>query len=51
MEELLGLAVSTMNPLPSIAILPLTIISFGLTPTAIIGVILNSTVWPGPRAG
>lgn len=46
MEDLLGLAVAVMNPLPSIALLPLAMIWFGLTPTAIVVVILNSTVWP-----
>ncbi|MDT2007992.1 ABC transporter permease [Rhodococcus opacus] len=46
MDDLLSLVVSIMNPLPSIAILPLAMIWFGLTPTAIVVVILNSTVWP-----
>ncbi|CCG05222.1 ABC transporter permease [Blastococcus saxobsidens] len=45
-HDLLKLLVSILNPLPSIAILPLAMIWFGLTPTAIIVVILNSTVWP-----
>lgn len=45
-HDLLTLLVSVLNPLPSIAILPLAMIWFGLTPTAIIVVILNSTVWP-----
>ncbi len=45
-HDLLTLLVSLLNPLPSIAILPLAMIWFGLTPTAIIVVILNSTVWP-----
>lgn len=46
MDDFLGLVVAVMNPLPSIALLPLAMIWFGLTPTAIIVVILNSTVWP-----
>lgn len=46
MDDLLSLIVSIMNPLPSIAILPLAMIWFGLTPTAIVVVILNSTIWP-----
>lgn len=45
-HDLLTLLVSILNPLPSIAILPLAMIWFGLTPTAIVVVILNSTVWP-----
>lgn len=45
-HDLLTLLVSVLNPLPSIAILPLAMIWFGLTPTAIVVVILNSTVWP-----
>ncbi len=45
-HDLLTLLVSLLNPLPSIAILPLAMIWFGLTPTAIIVVVLNSTVWP-----
>ena len=45
-DDLLSLVVSVMNPLPSIAILPLAMIWFGLTPTAIVVVILNSTIWP-----
>ena len=45
-HDLLTLLVSLLNPLPSIAILPLAMIWFGLTPTAIVVVILNSTVWP-----
>lgn len=45
-HDLLKLLVSVLNPLPSIAILPLAMIWFGLTPTAIVVVILNSTVWP-----
>lgn len=45
-HDLLTLLVSLLNPLPSIAILPLAMIWFGLTPTAIVVVVLNSTVWP-----
>lgn len=45
-HDVLKLLVSIFNPLPSIAILPLAMIWFGLTPTAIVVVILNSTVWP-----
>lgn len=46
MHDFLTLIVSVLNPLPSIAILPLAMIWFGLTQTAIIVVILNSTIWP-----
>jgi NitT/TauT family transport system permease protein len=46
MHDFLSLVVSVLNPLPSIAILPLAMIWFGLTQTAIIVVILNSTIWP-----
>lgn len=45
-QDLLSLLVSIFNPLPSIAILPLALIWFGLTPTAIVFVVLNSTIWP-----
>lgn len=45
-HDFLGLIVAILNPLPSIAILPLAMIWFGLTQTAIIVVILNSTIWP-----
>ena len=45
-HDFLGLIVAVLNPLPSIAILPLAMIWFGLTQTAIIVVILNSTIWP-----
>lgn len=46
MHDFLTLIVSVLNPLPSIAILPLAMIWFGLTQTAIVVVILNSTIWP-----
>lgn len=46
MHDFLSLIVSVLNPLPSIAILPLAMIWFGLSQTAIVVVILNSTIWP-----
>jgi NitT/TauT family transport system permease protein len=45
-RDLLSLLVAIFNPLPSIAILPLAMIWFGLTPTAIIFVIVHATTWP-----
>lgn len=45
-EELLQTLVSLFNPLPAIAILPLSLLWFGFTETAIILVIVFSVVWP-----
>jgi NitT/TauT family transport system permease protein len=45
-HDALSVLSSILNPLPSIAILPLAMIWFGLTPTAIIVVIVQATIWP-----
>ena len=45
-EDILVLLTSILNPLPSIAILPLAILWFGLNTTALTVVIANAVVWP-----
>ena len=45
-EDVLVLLTSMLNPLPSIAILPLAILWFGLSETALIVVIANAVTWP-----
>jgi NitT/TauT family transport system permease protein len=45
-EDILVLLTSILNPLPSIAILPLAILWFGLNTTALIVVIANAVTWP-----
>jgi NitT/TauT family transport system permease protein len=45
-RDFLGVLVSVFNPLPSVAILPLAMIWFGITPTAIVFVVVNSSLWP-----
>jgi NitT/TauT family transport system permease protein len=45
-HDLLAILTSIFNPLPGVAILPLAMIWFGLTPTAIIFVVAYATVWP-----
>jgi NitT/TauT family transport system permease protein len=45
-EDLLVLLTSMLNPLPSIAVLPLAILWFGLTTTSLMVVIANAVVWP-----
>jgi NitT/TauT family transport system permease protein len=45
-EDILVLLTSILNPLPSIAILPLAILWFGLNTTALTVVIVNAVVWP-----
>jgi NitT/TauT family transport system permease protein len=45
-EDVLVLLTSMLNPLPSIAILPLAILWFGLSQTALILVIANAVTWP-----
>jgi NitT/TauT family transport system permease protein len=45
-KDFLMLFTAMINPLPSIAILPLAIIWFGLNNTALIFVIANAVVWP-----
>lgn len=45
-QDLLGLLSAILNPLPSIAILPLAMIWFGLNETSIVFVIVLATMWP-----
>lgn len=45
-RDLLTVLTAILNPLPGIAILPLAMLWFGLTPTAIIVVVVQSAVWP-----
>lgn len=45
-NDLLAVLTSVFTPLPSIAILPLAMIWFGLSTTALVVVIMNSTIWP-----
>lgn len=45
-EDLLVLFTSMLNPLPSIAVLPLAILWFGLNSTALVVVIANAVIWP-----
>jgi NitT/TauT family transport system permease protein len=45
-DDVLVLLTSMLNPLPSIAILPLAILWFGLSETALIIVIANAVTWP-----
>lgn len=45
-EDFLILVSSMLNPLPSIAILPLAILWFGLSENALIFVVTNAIVWP-----
>lgn len=45
-EDVLVLLTSMLNPLPSIAILPLAILWFGLSSTALVVVIANAVTWP-----
>ena len=45
-EDILVLLTSMLNPLPSIAILPLAILWFGLSTTSLIFVIANAVTWP-----
>ncbi len=45
-EDVLVLLTSMINPLPAIAILPLAILWFGLSSTALVFVIANAVTWP-----
>lgn len=45
-EDILVLLTSMINPLPSVAVLPLAILWFGLNTTALIVVIANAVIWP-----
>jgi NitT/TauT family transport system permease protein len=45
-HDLLRVFTSAFNPLPSIAVLPLAMLWFGLTPRSIVFVVALATVWP-----
>ncbi|MGH3628172.1 MAG: ABC transporter permease [Sciscionella sp.] len=45
-DDLLTILSSMINPLPSIAILPLAILWFGLNTQALIFVVANAVIWP-----
>lgn len=45
-QDLLAVLSAVLNPLPSIAILPLAMIWFGLRPESIIFVVALATIWP-----
>jgi NitT/TauT family transport system permease protein len=45
-EDLLRMLVAILNPLPGVAILPLAMLWFGLTETAVLFVIANAAAWP-----
>jgi NitT/TauT family transport system permease protein len=45
-HDVLSVLIAVMNPLPAIAILPLAMIWFGITPKTIIFVVGLATVWP-----
>lgn len=45
-HDLLIVLTAIFNPLPGIAILPLTMLWFGLTPLSIIVVVVQSALWP-----
>lgn len=44
--DLLSTLSSMLNPLPAIAILPLAMIWLGLTPQALVLVLVHATIWP-----
>ena len=45
-QDLLSVLSAVLNPLPSIAILPLAMIWFGLNPQSIIFIVALATIWP-----
>jgi NitT/TauT family transport system permease protein len=45
-HDLLRVFTSAFNPLPAIAVLPLAMLWFGLTPRSIVFVVALATVWP-----
>ncbi|GCE12779.1 ABC transporter permease [Tengunoibacter tsumagoiensis] len=45
-RDILTVFTALLSPLPGIAILPLTMIWFGLSPAAIIFVVVHSALWP-----
>ena len=45
-RDLLSILVSVFNPLPGVAVLPLAMLWFGLTPAAIVFVVTYGALWP-----
>jgi NitT/TauT family transport system permease protein len=45
-DDLLTLLTAMVNPLPSVAILPLAMLWFGLNETALVFVVANAVLWP-----
>ncbi|WP_285494700.1 ABC transporter permease [Actinomadura sp. NBRC 104425] len=45
-DDILTLLTSMINPLPSVAVLPLAILWFGLTDSALVFVTANAVLWP-----
>lgn len=45
-KDFLSILVSIFNPLPGVAILPLAMLWFGLTPSAIVFVVTYGALWP-----
>jgi NitT/TauT family transport system permease protein len=45
-QDILSTLSSMLNPLPAIAILPLAMIWLGLTPQALVLVLVHATIWP-----
>ncbi|MBF4695264.1 ABC transporter permease [Fusibacter ferrireducens] len=45
-HELFDLLYTLLSPIPSVAILPLVILWFGLSPNAIFFLMLHATIWP-----
>lgn len=45
-EDLMSLLTAMINPLPSVAILPLAMLWFGLNETALVFVVANAVLWP-----
>ncbi len=45
-DDMVGLLTGMLNPLPSVAILPIAIIWFGLNTNALLFVVVNAVVWP-----
>jgi NitT/TauT family transport system permease protein len=45
-EDILIVCSSMLNPLPSIAVLPLAILWFGLNSKALVFVVANAVIWP-----
>jgi NitT/TauT family transport system permease protein len=45
-DDLLSLLTAMINPLPSVAVLPLAMLWFGLNETALVFVVANAVLWP-----